>query len=109
MPTNRLIVKEQISTYTRLLFEAANNDGGPEGVLNVCIQAKEIVQIIRGNSDLESALKDPGYTPEQKAQLARNVFAEADPALANTIAVMAERGEIDYLARVASQLEVRMA
>ena len=109
MPTNRLVVKEQIATYTSLLFEAAKNDGGQEGVLEVCDQAKSIVAAIRGNADLESALKDPGYTPEQKAQIVRGVFADAEPVLVNTVAVMAERGEVDYLPRVTAQLEDRIA
>ena len=89
MPTNRLVVKEQIATYTQLLFEAANNDGGQEGVLEVCDQAKTIVAAIRSNADLDSALKDPGFTPEQKAELARNVFADANPAFVSVIALKA--------------------
>ena len=110
MPTNRLIVKEQIATYTELLFEAAKNEGDPEYVLNVCWQAKELVKVIRGNADLQGTLEDPGYTPEQKAQIARGVFGEfAEPVLVHTIAVMVERGELDYLPRVAEQLEDRVA
>ena len=109
MPVNRLIVKEQIATYTQLLFEAARNDGGQECVLEVCDQAKTIVTALRGNADLVSALKDPGYTPEQKATLARNVFAQANPALVSVVALMAERGELDYLSRVADGLTERMA
>ena len=109
MPTNRLIVKEQIATYTQLLFEAARNEGDAEYVLNVCGQAKELVKAIRGNADFEGALKDPGYTPEQKAQIVRGVFADAEPVLVNTVAVMVERGEIDYLPRVTEQLEDRIA
>ncbi len=108
MPTNRLVVKEQIATYTSLLFEAVNNDGGPEGVLRVCNEAKTIVAAIRGNADLDATLKDPGYTPEQKASIARNVFAQASPALVSVIALMAERGELDYLSRVADGIEERM-
>ena len=109
MPTNRLVVKEQIATYTRLLFEAARNDGGQEGVLQVCDDAQTIVEAIRGNADLYSALKDPGFTPEQKATLARNVFDGANPALVSVIALMAERGELDYLARVSEGVVELMA
>ena len=109
MPTNRLVVKERIATYTQLLFEAANNDGGHEGVLTVCEQAKTIVSALRGNADLDSALKDPGFSPEQKAILARNVFADANPALVSVLALMAERGELDYLPRVAEGLVERMS
>ena len=108
MPTNRLVIKEQIATYTSLLFEALKNDGGSEGVLRACNEAKQIVAAIRGNADLDAALNDPGFMPEQKAELARNVFAQASPALVSVIALMAERGEIDYLARVADGIEERM-
>lgn len=109
MPTNRLIVKEQIATYTRLLFEAAKNEGDAEYVLKVCGQAKDVVKAIRGNANLESALKDPGYSPEQKAQIVRGVFDGLEPVLVNTLAVMAERGETGYLPRVTDQLEDRIA
>ena len=108
MATNRLIVKEQIATYTSLLFEAVKNEGGSEGVLRLSNEAKQIVAAMRGNADLDAALKDPGYTPEQKATLARNVFADANPALVSVIALMAERDELDYLPRVADGIEERM-
>ena len=108
MPTNRLVVKQQIATYTQLLFEAAKNDGGQAGVLEVCNQAQAIVTAIRGNADLDSALKDPGSTPEQKAALARNVLEGANPALVSVVALMAERGELDYLPRVAEGMIERM-
>ena len=110
MPSkNRLIVKEQIATYTDLLFQAAQNEGDAEYVLNVCSLAKDMVKAIRGNADLESALKDPGYTPEQKAQIVRGVFEGVEPVLVSTVAVMAERGELSYLPRVTEQLEDRIA
>ena len=109
MPTNRLLVKEQIATYAQLLFEAAKNEGGEMRVLDACGKAKGMVKAIRGHADLDSALKDPGYSAEQKAQIVRGVFAGAPEELVNTVAVMAERGEIDLLPRVADQLEQRMA
>ena len=109
MPTNRLVIKEQIATYTSLLFQAALNDGGKEGVMEVSKQAQAVVKALRGNADFVGALKDPGYTPEQKATLVRNVLEGANPALVSVVALMAERGETDYLARVAEGIEERMA
>ena len=109
MPTNRLIVKEQIDTYSKLLFEGACNEGDPEYVLKMCGEAKDMVKAIRGNADLQGALKDPGYSPEQKGQIVKGVFAEATPILVNAVAVMAERGEVDLLPRVAEVLENRIA
>lgn len=110
MPTNRLIVKEQIATYANLLFEAAKNEGDAEYVLRVCNDAKEMVKAIRGNADLEGALKDPGYSSEQKGQIVKGVFGgQVEPVLTETVAVMVERGEADYLPRVIEQMEDRIA
>ncbi len=109
MPTNRLIVQEQVATYAKLLFEATLNDGGSEGVLATCVQGKEIVAALHGNAEFDSAMKDPGYTPQQKAQVVRGVFADIQPALLNVLAVMAEREEVDYLGRVMEQFQDRMA
>ena len=53
MATNRLIVKEQIATYTSLLFEAVKNEGGSEGVLRLSNEAKQIVAAMRGNARTE--------------------------------------------------------
>lgn len=108
MPTNRLIVQEQIAIYTKLLFEAALNDGGEAAVLSTCIEGKKIAAAIRGNAELDATLKDPGYTPEQKAQIVRAVFEGVDPALLNVLVVMAERGECDYLPSVMNRFEERM-
>ena len=110
MPTNRLLVKEQIATYADLLFQAANNEGDPEYVLHVCGNAKGMVKAIRGNAELDGALRDPGYTPEQKGQIIRGVFKDvAEPVLVNMVAVMAERGEVGYLPRVTELFEDRIA
>lgn len=109
MATNRLIVQEQIATYAKLLFEASQNDGGEERVLQTCVQGQQIVSAIRGNAEFSSVLKDPGYSAEQKAELIRGVFTDAAPELVNTLAVMAERGEVDYLPQVIEQVEARMA
>ena len=109
MPTNRLVIKEQIATYTSVLFEAANGAGGTEGVLEVLREVKQIVAVLRENAALEETLKDSAYTSEQRANIARNVFAGCNPALVDVLAVMAERGEADYLVRVAEGVEQKMA
>ena len=105
MPTNRLIVKEQIATYASVLFDAVNSAGGKDAVLEVREQANTIVAALRGNADLGETLKNSAYTPEQRADIARAIFADCNPALVDVLAVMAERGEADYLPRVAESLE----
>ncbi len=108
MPTNRLIVQEQIGIYTTTLFDAAMSSGGADAVLAVCVQGKKVVAALRGNAELDAALADPGYAPEQKAQLVRSVFAGCDAVLLDVLAVMAQREETDYLASVMGRFENRM-
>ena len=105
MPTNRLVVKEQISTYADVLFTALSNDGGQAAVLEARDQIAVIVAALRSNAKLEETLKDSTLAPEQRGEIARAVFADCNPALKGMLAVMAERGEISYLPRIADSLE----
>jgi F-type H+-transporting ATPase subunit delta len=109
MPTNRLVVKEQIAVYASTLFDAASSARGVQGVLEARDQAKQIIAAMRGNADLEAALSNTAYTPEQRATIARNVFAGCEPALLDVLAVMAERCETGYLSQVANSLEGQLS
>ena len=109
MPTNRLVVKETIATYASVLFDAVNKADGQDGVLDVRGQLGEVTKAVRGNVDLSSALADSSYTPEQRGELARNVFAQCNPALVEVLGVMAERGEIgNLIGRVAAAYEEQL-
>lgn len=100
MPTNRLVVKEEIATYAAAMFEAANEAGGQDAVLEVRNQMEEIIRLMHSDMDLSMALSDATYTPEQRNGLAKAVFAECNPAFTEVMAVMAERGDADKLSRV---------
>ena len=50
--------------------------------------------------DLSDALEDSSYTPEQRGQLVRNLFASSNPVLVDVLAVMAEREDFALLSRV---------
>lgn len=105
MPTNRLLVKEEVATYVRMLLEAAMNEGGQERVLEVRDQLEAVLGLYRGNADLRDALADPAYSPEQRGRLAATVFEGVDPLVNSVIAVMAERGDLGRLSAVASSYE----
>ena len=105
MPTNRLLVKEEVATYVRMLLEAAANEGGQERVLEVRDQLETVLGLYRGNADLRDALADPAYSPEQRGRLAATVFEGVDPLVNSVIAVMAERGDLGRLSAVASSYE----
>lgn len=100
MPTNRHVQQEKVATYASVLLDAAYQTGGETAVLEVRDQAERIIRIVRSNMDLSSSLEESVYTPEQRAGIARNVFAQCHPVLVEVLAVMAERGDFALLSRV---------
>ena len=112
MPTNRLIVKEEVAVYAAGLCDGAFEAGGQEAVLEVRDQMVRVAGAMRTNMELSVALSDPGYTPEQRGELARNVFAGCNPVLLDVLAVLAERGDAALLPRVlenyAEQLQSKL-
>ena len=100
MPTNRLVVKEEIATYAAAMFEAANAAGGQDAVLEVRNQMEEVIRLMHSDMDLSMALSDATYTPAQRNEIAHAVFASCNPAFTEVVAVMAERGDADLLSRV---------
>ena len=100
MPTNRQILKEKVATYASVLLDGAYEAGGQYAVLEVRDQAERILRIARSNMDLSDALEDSSYTPEQRGQLVRNLFASSNPVLVDVLAVMAEREDFALLSRV---------
>ena len=100
MATNRLVVKEEVAVFASVLFDAANEAGGQEAVLDVREQMGEIIRLMRADMNLEMALNSSEYTAEQRKGLVESVFADCHPALREVLAVMAERGQADLLSRV---------
>lgn len=100
MPTNRLVVKAEVATYASVLLDSVNEAGGQNAVLEVLEQMKTIVYSLRTNANLVEALNGTAYTPEQRSELAKNIFADCHPLLVEVLALMAERGEVDLLSRV---------
>ncbi|MBR5259757.1 MAG: ATP synthase F1 subunit delta [Eggerthellaceae bacterium] len=100
MPTNRLVVKEQIATYAGVMYDAAYAAGGQDAVLEVRNQMEQIISIMHSDMELSGALSNAGYTAEQRNGLVKAVFAECNPAFVEVLAVMAERGDADLLGRV---------
>ena len=95
MPTNRLIVKEEVAVYAAVLFDGAFEAGGQEAVLEVRDQMVRVAGAMRTNMEL-----------------ARNVFAGCNPVLLDVLAVLAERGDAALLPRVlenyAEQLQSKL-
>lgn len=105
MPTNRLVEKEKVAIYANALIEAASNMGGREAAAEIYDQIGSLATIMRGNSVLVETLDDPMLAPAQRAEVATNVFKDADASVASVLAVMAERGDIKLFNRVATAYE----
>ncbi len=100
MPTNRLVIKETVDTYAQVLLDAANAAGGQEAVLEVRDQLEVVTKALRSNIDLQVALAEKAYTPEQREELVRNVFTSMHPALVDVLLVMSERDDLELANRV---------
>lgn len=99
MPSNRLLVKEEIATYAETLFSAASAEG-QERVLIVRDQLERVLFLYRGNADLRDALDAKAYTPEQRHSMAQGVFEGLDPLLVSVLSVMAERENFSELSQI---------
>ena len=100
MATNRLVEKGKVQIYASTLFDATFEAGGQDAVAEVRNQAAELLKVIYSDMDLTYALSNPDYTPEQRHDLAKNVFASLNPQLNEVIAVMAQNGDAELLSRV---------
>ena len=100
MPTNRLVVKEEVLAYARAMFDAAYEAGGQDAVLEVRSQMEEIILLMHSDMDLSMALSDVTYSPKQRFDLANAVFADCNEAFRSVVSVMAERGDAELLSRV---------
>lgn len=100
MPTNRLVAKETVDTYASVLLDAAESAGGQDAVLEVRDQLEVVMRALRSNVDLEVALAEEAYTPEQRETLVRNVFAGMNSALVDVLLVMAERDDLSLANRI---------
>ena len=105
MSTNRLAEKEKVQTYASVLLDGVLADGGQARAMAVSDRMDEIIRIMRANPELTEAMKNASYTPEERNALVRGTFEGVDPSLVDMLAVMAERGDADLLARVCSSFE----
>ena len=102
---NRHVINEIIAAYANAALNGANNTGGREAVVEVRNQLIQILEFMSTNIKLRLSLDDEVYTPEQRSEIARNVFAGYNPILVELLAVMASRGDVEKLRRVYSDYE----
>lgn len=109
MATDRLVEQGKVRVYVDTLFNAANDAGGVDEAIAVRNQIAQLRHLIYADMDLSLALTNATYTPEQRYGLAKAVFADCEAALCETLAVMAEQGDIDLLGQIYHAYENAMA
>ena len=105
MTVNRLVLKEEQCLYAQTLLDAAFEQGGIEGVLDlrkdlllVCMQLSE-------NYDLKTSLEDPSISADARAKLAEAVFQGAHAVLQGVLMTMTYRSELGFLHSVAYRFD----
>jgi len=94
MRTSRTLAKQIVATYASVLFDAAAAD---DAVDDVYSQLDAAVRLVRSHAPLRDAMLDETVSGAVRSDQARKVFAGLNPALVETLAVMADRGEFALL------------
>ena len=102
MPTNRMLVKQEVATYTSSLLEAAQEAGR---VFEDIEDIKSVRSAVVKSSQMREFLQDPNVPAENKSAFVQEAFADVAPEVAAVLSVMAQRGETKLLGRVAASYE----
>ena len=97
MRTSRALAKQIVTAYADALFDAAAAD---DAVDDVYMQLTAAVRIARSHAPLRDALLSDSVSGATRASQAKGVFAGLNPALVETLGLMAERGNFDLLSSV---------
>lgn len=102
MPTNRILVKQEVTTYANCLLEAAQAAGR---VFEDIEDIKSARTAVVKSSQVREFLQDPNIPAENKSAFVKEAFEGFAPEVVSVVAVMAERGETKLLGRVAAAYE----
>ena len=109
MPTNRHLTRAATELYASTLVDALSDAGGIDAVLSARSQIIQVIAYDRAHVELQRALRDKDYSPEQRRELMGKVFADCEPALVGALGLMAERSEFDQRPRVLEEFDRQVA
>lgn len=102
MPTNRMLVKQEVTTYAACLLEAAQEAGR---VFEDIEDIKSARQAVVKSSQMREFLQNDSVPAESKSALVKEVFSGLAPEVVSIVAVAAERGDVKLLGRIAAAYE----
>lgn len=103
MRTSRALAKQIVGAYAGVLFDAA---ASADVVDDVHMQLDAALRLVRSHAPLRDAMLDETVSGAQRASQARSVFSGLNPALVETLAVMADRGNFDLLSSLVEEYGV---
>ena len=100
MPTNRVRDKQSVATYVAILLDAAQAEGRVFEDIEDLSAARTAVNT---SSQMREFLQNDSVPAANKSALVREAFAGLAPEVVSVLAVMAERGDVRLLGRVATE------
>lgn len=102
MPTKRILVKQEVATYVQCLLEAAQV---ADRVFEDIEDIKNVRVAVVKSSQVREFLQNPNVPAENKSAFVKDAFSGFAPEVVSVVAVMAERGDMKLLGRVAVAYE----
>lgn len=103
MPSNRMLIKREVTTYAEVLLDASKAAGN---VFEVAGQLEELQKVIRMHPGLKETLADASAGIEVRASIINEVFKGFDNALLEVFTVMVDRHEMALLHRVVEEFGI---
>ncbi len=100
MPKGRMLIKQEVATYAQVLLDATKQAGN---TFEVSAQLEEVNKVFNSHPDLRDTLKDTTLDAELRSNIVKELFKDYDKALVGTVAVMAQRCDMDLLHRVVEE------
>lgn len=97
-----MLVKQEVATYAQCLLAAAQKAGR---VFEDVEDIKSARQAVTKSSQMREFLQDDNVPAQSKSALVKEVFSDLAPEVVAVLAVVAERGDVKLLGRIASAYE----
>lgn len=99
MPTNRKLAKQAVTTYVAVLLDAAQGENRVfEDIEDLRTARAAVIKSVQ----VREFLGEVNIPAENKSAFVKELLAGLAPEVVSTVAVMAERGDINLLGRVAN-------
>lgn len=102
MPTNRILDKQTVSAYVGVLLDAAQSAGR---VFEDLEDLRTVRRAVGGSSQMREFLQNQSVPADSKAAFVQDAFGGLAPEVLSTLQVMAQRGDMRLLARLADKYE----